>query len=47
VLLVEDDDILAHAVSFALERNQHQVWLATDLQSGVALLEREPMDLAP
>jgi DNA-binding NtrC family response regulator len=44
-LVVEDDPIIAKAITVCLQIDQHQVRTAPDVPSGVALLQREPADL--
>ncbi len=45
VLVIDDDPILVKVATACLQLDQHQVWAASDLASGVALLQREPVDL--
>ncbi len=45
VLVIDDDPILVKVASMCLTLDQHQVRMASDLASGVALLQREPVDL--
>jgi len=45
VLVVEDDSIVAKAITTCLRLDQHEVRTASDLPNALELLQREPPDL--